>query len=39
MGEDIGTLAFVLLAGGGVVTALVCIVADRAIRSGYVARK
>jgi hypothetical protein len=36
MGEGIGMLAFVLLAGGGVVTALVCIVADKAIRAGHV---
>jgi hypothetical protein len=39
MAEGIGTLAFILLAGGGVVAALVCIVADKAIRTGYVTRK
>jgi hypothetical protein len=39
MGEDIGTLAFVLLAGGGVVAALMCRVVDNAVRAGNVARK
>ncbi len=34
MEQGIGILAFILLAGGGIVTGLVCLTVDKALRAG-----
>jgi len=35
MGTGIGILAFVLLAGGGIITAIVCLTVDKTVRAGH----